>query len=725
MKNTNTKPNHLINEKSPYLLQHAYNPVNWHPWGEEAIETARNEGKPLLVSIGYSTCHWCHVMEEESFSDPGVADIMNQHFICIKIDREERPDLDKIYISAVSAMTGSAGWPLNVFLEPVTLKPFYGGTYFPPESRPGIASWPTLLINISEAWHDKEKKKKLLNSAETIVSLLKNNLSGTQNTLPDKIGDHTKSFDSAYVTFQKNYDKKLGGFSKAPKFPSPSNLDFLLFYSQYAKARHGKTDGAQKSLAMALHTLKAMASGGIYDHLGGGFHRYSTDERWHVPHFEKMLYDNAQLVSSYIAAYRITGENFYREIAEQTIEYVLRDMTHPEGGFYSAEDADSHPNEGEGKKEEGAFYVWAKNEIEALLGPQLSNIYCYRYDVKSNGNAMYDSTGEFKLKNILYIAHTIKETAVKFNKSEDEINDIVSKANKKLFCKRNTRPRPHLDDKIITEWNGLMISALSKAFQATGNFKHLEAATIAAEFIKSELYSNDSKNLYRIWRAEDRKISGLANDYAFLIRGLIDLYEAGFHAKWLAWAIDLAEEMLKLFYDSKNGGFYMTREGQDKNILMRVKEDSDNVIPSAGSVSAENLIRLSRYTGRKDFLHAAEKTIEAVMSGVKKYPASAPVMLTALGELLAEDKQIIITGDVKEDETRKLLNKATSWLSSGKTVIYLDNEDNRKVLSSIVPYTENVKTKNNGPTAYVCINHACRPPVENADELEQMLGGKF
>ena len=713
MSETNKKPNHLIEEKSPYLIQHVYNPVDWYPWGEKAIEKAKKEDKPILVSIGYSTCHWCHVMEEESFSDRSIAEIMNKYFICIKVDREQRPDLDKIYITAVSAMTGSAGWPLNVFLEPDSLKPFFGGTYFPSKPGAGVTTWPVILKKIAEAWNDSEKRKSLLSSADKITVFLENQLSGNSESNLIEKNNYEKLLLSAYKVFVNSYDKKMGGFGNAPKFPSPSNLDFLMFYSM--------PDKKGKALDMAFHTLLAMAKGGLYDQVGGGFHRYSTDERWHVPHFEKMLYDNAQLITSYILAYKISNKKKYLKTAEETINYLLRDMKHPQGAFYSAEDADSISD---GKKKEGAFYVWAQSNISHILGEKESKIFSFRYGIKKDGNVLSDPYNEFKNQNILYIANSIKKTAEEFNTTEKEIEKSLIKSKEKLLEKRDNRSRPHLDDKIITSWNGLVISALSKAYQATENKKYYDAAKDAVNFIRQNLYQADKQNLYRIWRDGEKNIPALANDYAFLISGLIDLYKAGFNAGWLAWAIKLQEKQIELFYNIKNGGFYMTRKNHDKNLLIRVKEDSDSVIPSASSVSALNLIYLYRYTGRRDFYNAAEKTVKFGISGMAKHPASSPVMLKAARELDKKEIQIIIAGNKKEKETVRLLETAQLWTAFGKAVMLTGSSRNQEILASILPYVANVKKTDGRPTAYVCFENTCRPPVTDPAELEKLLKGK-
>ncbi|MFO7666698.1 MAG: thioredoxin domain-containing protein [Desulfobacterales bacterium] len=635
----NKIPNHLIKEKSPYLMQHAYNPVDWYPWGEEAFARAEKENKPVLLSIGYSTCHWCHVMEKESFTDPAVALIMNKNFICIKVDREERPDIDRIYISAVTALAGSAGWPLNVFLTP-KLKPFFGGTYFPGRSRFGITSWSDLLNKIAVAWNDPVTYGKIIGSADALTGVLETNLSQRQKIPALKQNRHAH-LEKAFEYYLSVFDEKSGGFGKAPKFPSPSILNFLLAYHSYGK-KAGNAAFAEKALQIAVFTLKAMARGGIYDQIGGGFHRYSTDEKWHIPHFEKMLYDNAQLIPAYLEAYRITSDDSFAAIAQETAGYVLRDMRSPERGFYSAEDADSIPNkpgkislEEAHEKIEGAFYVWSRKELNDILGVETAEIFSFHFGVLPGGNAEQDPHGYFEGKNILHVKQTVEETAEKFHLSEEKTVRILNEAKNKLYQTRIKKIRPHLDDKILTSWNGLMISALCKAFQVLGDKKYLEAAKNAAEFILSALYDEKTGKLFRRWRDGEKNIFGMGSDYAFLISGLIDLYETDFESKWLETAVLLSEEHLRLFYDTEHGGFYMTGAEHDKNLILRVKDDSDSVIASSGSVAIRNLLRLSVIKSRIDFAQAAEKSIETILSGDSFHPASFPNMLAVLCDVKA------------------------------------------------------------------------------------------
>ncbi|MEW5909015.1 MAG: thioredoxin domain-containing protein [Thermodesulfobacteriota bacterium] len=622
--------NRLIHEKSPYLLQHAHNPVDWYPWGDEAFTKARKENRPILLSVGYSTCHWCHVMERESFSDPQVAELMNAHFVCIKLDREERPDLDQIYITAVSSLTGSAGWPLNIFLTP-DLKPFFGGTYFPPDPRPGMISWPNLLNLLSKAWSDPLRHHKILDSAEDVVRGLKGMADGPE---PSSHFD-PEILDKTLDAFEKIHDNIRGGFSKAPKFPSPSILSFLMFYHTRSSGSAGKR--GEHAMEMALKTLTAMASGGIYDQIGGGFHRYSTDAQWHLPHFEKMLYDNAQLIGNYVEAFRITADPFYREIAEESIEYVLREMTHSKGGFFSAEDADSYPERPDSpfrvdhsQKEEGAFYAWRYQEIEAISGKENAEIIAYRYGATRDGNVKTDPYGEFDGKNILFRQKSIEQTAEKFNMPAAGIREILDRAKRQLLNARSQRPRPHLDDKIITEWNALMVSALARSYPVLGEKRYLEAGQKCMEFILSSLYDSEKKRLYRIWRENERRIEALAPDYAFLIQALVDLYESDFNSRWLDHATELSDILIQEFYDKTRYGFFTNIHASTENLIVRFKETHDNVIPSSGSVAVNALFRLAEHTGRIDFAALARQTFMSFIKTMENYPGSSPLMLLTI-----------------------------------------------------------------------------------------------
>ncbi len=637
MNENGIQPNHLIHETSPYLLQHAYNPVAWYPWGDTAIEKARREDKPIILSIGYSTCHWCHVMEKESFSNSTVADIMNRYFVSIKVDREERPDLDQIYITAVSVIAGSAGWPLNVFLTP-ELRPFHGGTYFPSQGRFGMISWPDLLQVVHDTWRHPEKRQRLLHSADELTRLVETTLSlKSGSEMPDEA-----VMDQACRAIAEGYDHQKGGFGAAPKFPSPGTIDFLLFHHQHGNGKGHGDSGRPRPLDMVIHTLRTMAAGGIYDQIGGGFHRYATDADWRVPHFEKMLYDNAQLVENYLETYRITGDDFFRVTAEETIGYVLRDMTHPEGGFFSAEDADS-PSDvrqavdvaapvSHGEKREGAFYVWAWDEITALLDPFITGLMSFRYGITAGGNVTADPHGEFKGGNILFVAHSLEETAARFGEPLEEISRRLAVARNRLLLARGKRIRPDRDDKIITSWNGLMISALAIAYEVTANAAYLAAARKGADFIIRFLFDGDRGILYRTFRNGEKGQLGLASDYAFFIRALLDLHGADADARWLELALQLTEDQIRRFGDPESGGFFLTDKNHDPHLIVRIKEAHDTVIPSSNSIAAMNLIRIAELTGEERYRILARGTIQTVMASLRHHPAAAPRMLMALGK---------------------------------------------------------------------------------------------
>jgi uncharacterized protein YyaL (SSP411 family) len=710
--------NRLIHEKSPYLLQHAHNPVDWYAWGSEAFEAAKREDKPILVSIGYSTCHWCHVMEKESYEDAAGAALMNQVLINIKVDREERPDVDKIYMTAVSAMTGQGGWPLNIFLTP-DLKPIFGGTYFPPVAKWGQPAWKDVVSQVGQAWHDPESRKKMLEAASNITEALKKYTTVSH----DPIQAESVWLDRAFQAFQAAYDSEYGGFGPAPKFPMPVYHNFLQRY--YARTKNAAARD------MTLHTLRSMAAGGLYDHLGGGFARYSTDERWHIPHFEKMLYDNAQLAVNYLEAWQITKADDLKQVAEETLRYIQREMTHPEGGFYSAEDADSlelplpsrervgqrvpspglrspSPEVGEGVKKEGAFYVWEKKEILDVLGQKDGESFCAAYGVEEKGNARLDPHGEFAGKNILSIADPAKAVA-------------LSSSRKKLFEARLKRPRPQLDDKIIAGWNGLMISAFARAYQILADKAYLESARRAAEFLRGNLYDPKTQTLYRRWREGERRVPGIADDYAFVIQALLDLYEADFDRQWLDWALKLTEAQNKRFYDTDKGGFFMTAADHDDHLLLRIKEDMDNVEPSASSVSALNLLRLAQYTGQNEFQEMAEKTLRGFGANLKESPRAMPQMLVALDFALTEPHQIVIAGTPDASDTKRMIQILNQHFIPVKIQILADGGDGQASLAQALPFLAEMKPLGGKSTAYVCTQHTCKEPTNEPQIFESLL----
>src|SRR2546426_1525910 len=642
--------NRLAREKSPYLLQHAHNPVDWYPWGEEAFAKERQENNPIFPSVVYSTCHWCHVMAHESFENEEVAAIMNREFVNIKVDREERPDVDRVYMTFVQATTGGGGWPMSVWLTP-DLKPFVGGTYFPPEDRYGQPGFKKVLERVATAW--KENHVNIVEQGDKIVDALRE----SQGAAKPEGEIDAAVLEAAYKQLDRSYDPKEGGFGNAPKFPRPVALNFLTrFY-----ARDPTSDAGKQALEMALFTLRKMAAGGMHDHIGGGFHRYSVDRYWHVPHFEKMLYDQAQLAAAYLDAFQITHDRQYESVARDILDYVARDMTSKEGGFFSAEDADSPVagigDPGHRKTAEGAFYVWTKKEIDAALG-DAAEIFDFHYGVQAHGNAPEgsDPHDEFRGKNILIERHTIGETAEHFKKTEEQIAKSLAQSREKLFAIRSKRPRPHLDDKIIGAWNGLMISAYARAAQVLDDSRYLEIATRAANFLRRNLYEQKSKLLYRNYREGRSDIEGFADDYAFVIKALLDLYEASFDIEWLKFATQLQETQDRLFFDEKDGGYFST-SGKDHSVFLRMKDDNDGAEPAASSVAALNLLRLAQFRDDREMEDRARKTIDAFATTLSHFPSAMPQMLVALDFSSSKPRQIVIAGNKDAPGTKALVTE--------------------------------------------------------------------
>jgi uncharacterized protein YyaL (SSP411 family) len=690
--------NRLAHEKSPYLLQHAHNPVDWYPWGEEAFAKAASENKPIFLSIGYSTCHWCHVMERESFENPEIAKILNESFVPVKVDREERPDVDRVYMLFVQASTGSGGWPMSVWLTP-DRKPFFGGTYFAPDNRYGRPGFGAILQNLARAW--TEDRARIEQSGGQVLAQLRE-YSGSSNAAGDDgLAVSKDVLDSAFYAFRRMFDTKLGGFGGAPKFPRPSVHNFLVRY--YAET------GNEEALEMVLLTLREMAKGGMNDQLGGGFHRYSVDERWFVPHFEKMLYDQAQLAISYLEAFQITRDGQYAAAAREIFSYVLRDLTHPEGGFYSAEDADSAPDSAHPKeKREGAFYVWSREEIEAALGPADAAIFNFRFGVEERGNVSEDPHGEFGGRNILFQAHTIEETAERFRIPVDDSRAILRSASLKLLEVRSRRPRPHLDDKILTGWNALMISAFAKGAQILDEPRYADAARAAVRFIRQHLWDGQRAMLLRRFRDGESAIDGFLDDYAFLILALLDLYETSFDVADFKFAAALAERAIELFEDRENGGFFSTEEG-GAYLVLRLKDDYDGAEPSGNSGMALALLRLARMTDRGDFRQAAERTLAAFASRLKTQGAGLPQMLVANAFAMARPQEIVLAGS-KTDGDMPAMLAAIRRRFLPNTVILMAQETGRSM-----PAIEN------RATAYVCENYACKLPVTSFEDLEKQL----
>src|SRR5438132_3673359 len=707
--------NRLAHEKSPYLLQHAHNPVDWYPWGEEAFAKAHRENKPIFLSVGYSTCHWCHVMAHESFENEEVAAIMNREFVNIKVDREERPDVDRVYMTFVQATTGGGGWPMSVWLTP-DLKPFVGGTYFPPQDRYGQPGFKKVLERIATAW--KENHANIVEQGDKIVDALRE----SQGAAKPEGEIDAAVLEAAYKQLDRSYDPKEAGFGNAPKFPRPVALNFLTrFYARDPKSGDGK-----QALEMALFTLRKMAAGGMHDHIGGGFHRYSVDRYWHVPHFEKMLYDQAQLAAAYLDAFQITRDRQYESVARDILDYVARDMTSKEGGFFSAEDADSPVvagigDPGHSETAEGAFYVGTKKEIDSALGDG-AEIFNFHYGVQSHGNAPEgsDPQDEFRGKNILIQRHTVAETAQHFQKPEDAVRDLLRQSREKLFVIRNKRPRPHLDDKIIAAWNGLMISAYARGAQILDEPRYLKSATLATNFVRAHLWDDSKKTLYRSYREGRGRVEGFADDYAFVIRGLLDLYEASFDIEWLKFAIELQETQDRLFFDEKNGGYFST-SGKDESVVLRMKDDNDSAEPAASSVAALNLLRLAQIRDKKQWEEHAEKTVNAFQPTLSRFPSAMPQMLVALDFSSSKPRQIVIAGKKDTPETKALLAEVHRHFLPKTIILLADDADGQNYLGEKIEVIRAMSMIDGKPAAYVCENFTCKAPVTDSNQLAALL----
>ncbi|KAI9306859.1 spermatogenesis-associated protein 20 [Cunninghamella echinulata] len=706
------KANRLIDEKSPYLLQHAHNPVDWYPWGEQAFQKAKLENKPIFLSIGYSTCHWCHVMENESFENEEVAKIMNDYFVNIKVDREENPGVDKLYMTYVQLTAGRGGWPMSVFLTP-DLEPFFGGTYFHPNG------FKTALIKIAEIW--QEAPQTLRENAQDTIQQLKSYVqSRTSDPLVNmNANDIAKE---AFDHYKSVYDTTHGGFNGAPKFPQPVQLNFLLEYFGYAK-HHSNDEYAKQALDMVQFTLKKVAAGGIHDHVGQGFHRYSTDKLWHVPHFEKMLYDQAQLLYSYSSLYQITKDSYFATVAKDIINYVKRDLGHAQGGFYSAEDADSLPTIDSKKKLEGAFCVWTKSELESILNPKQADVMIRYFGIKENGNVdpEQDPHSELTNKNVLTQQETIEETANALNISLQETNNLLEEAKEILWKYRmEHRPRPHRDDKIITAWNGLMISGLAKAYQVLQDPSILDLAINAATFIKKEMYHPDSKTLIRSYRNGASDIHGFVDDYSYLIQGLLDLYEANFDEKWVQWAFDLQEKQNDLFYDKDAGGYFTVQES-DKSILVRMKEEQDGAEPSPNAISLKNLVRLGTILENKSYVTKAQDTLDCFNYAVSRFPYAMPALVSSFLLMYHGVKQVVLAGNTSKSNVDIYRNEINHHFIPNKLVI-LAREDGfiQKTNDIVSQISASQKDKKN-ITAFICQDFTCGLPINDLKHLKKSL----
>jgi hypothetical protein len=718
-------PNRLAAQHSPYLIQHQDNPVDWYPWGAEAFERARREDKPIFLSIGYSTCHWCHVMAHESFEDARIAEVLNQDFVSIKVDREERPDVDRVYMTFVQVTTGSGGWPMSVWLTP-SLEPFYGGTYFPPASKWGRPGFAEILREISRAW--REERGKVETSAGAIVERLRSlGADGSGGSVPGPA-----ALDAGVRQFLAAFDARRGGFGDAPKFPRPSELLFLL-------REHART-GSEDARDMSLATLRAMALGGMRDHLGGGFHRYSVDGDWRVPHFEKMLYDQAQLVLAYLEAAQASGDRFYADVAADTLAYVARDLTDELGGFYSAEDADSVPPEEaqapRPHKMEGAFYIWRDEEIVETLGAD-ADLFRLHFGVRPDGNAPFDPQQEFVGKNLLYTARSLDEVAAATARSRDEVAAALTRARATLLARRSARPRPHLDDKVLTAWNGLMIAAFARAARVLGDDQHLAAARRAALFLWRHLWDAGTKTLRRRYRRGDAAVDGYAEDYAYLTFGLLELFQADGDSVWLEWALDLQRRQDELFMDPVEGGWFSTT-GRDGSVLLRLKEDYDGAEPAPSSVAVLNLLTLSHLTSDPTFEQAIERTLGMFASRIAQNGRTVPMMLAALSAYHAGISQVVIAGPRAAAETCALLDVVRGrYLPFAVVVPLLHGElggaqgagigdpgsgiQDPDALVRLLPWMEPMVRRADRPAAYVCRDFTCLSPATSAEELLAQL----
>ena len=680
--------NHLIHEKSPYLLQHAHNPVDWYPWGEEAFEKARREDKPIFLSIGYATCHWCHVMERESFEDEETAKFLNEHFVCIKVDREERPDMDMVYMAAVQAMTGHGGWPLSVFLTP-DLKPFYGGTYFPKEPRYGMPSFMQVLREVHRAW--QENRANILDFGKRLMQHLQERTSiglVEYRPTPDLLHD-------AFKMYLEQFDSTYGGFGGAPKFPRPMDVQFLLRYYRMAKN--------PKALQMAMQTLDQMANGGIYDQLGGGFHRYATDRAWQIPHFEKMLYDNALLLTAYTEAFQLTQNGRYARIVHETVAYLQREMSSPEGAFYSAQDADS-------EGQEGKFYTWQESELRRLLTEDEFAVVREYYGVRKEGNF---ENG----RNILHIAQPIAAVSRKLGLSEAAVRHLLESARKKLLEARQHRIPPLTDDKVLTSWNALAISALARAATVFENPRYLRMAEKAAVFLWQRQFRDG--RLFHRYRQGETAIDGFLEDYAFLIQACLDLYEANFELQWFERAQQLADLAISRFYDSQNGGFYFTPDSAEE--VPRMKDSYDGAVPSGNSMMVLNLLRLAEYTGNDDYREKAMDTMGAFARRLEDSPLSFAQMLLAADFLLAGPREIVFVTPGGSPEAARDFLSALHRRFLPEKVLAVIPADHAENWARLFPWTEGRTLKDGKPTAYVCRNYSCQLPATTVEDFLQQL----
>ncbi len=685
-------PNRLAAETSPYLLQHKDNPVDWFPWGDEAFALARSTDRPIMLSVGYSACHWCHVMERESFENEEIAALMNRLFVNIKVDREERPDVDSIYMSAVQAMTGHGGWPMTVFMTPDG-KPFYGGTYFPNDDRGGLPAFPRVLEAVSEAFHDPARRDQLLATSSNVMARIEAITAVRQSQEPLS----TDIADNAALAFQREFDPANGGMGMQPKFPQPPDYELLL--------RHWKRTGDASSLNMVKTTLEKMARGGIYDQVGGGFARYSVDTFWLVPHFEKMLYDNSQLALLYLHAWQVTGNPLFKRIVEETLEYVLREMTHGDGGFYSAQDADS-------EGEEGKFYVWLSQEIDAVLGEELGAVARAYWGVTREGN--------FEGKNILNVPRVASEVASELGISEDELLEHIAEARKRLYRARSERVWPGLDDKILTSWNALMMKAFAECGAVMERPDWIAAASKNAGFLLRTLHSGD--RLLRTWKdagsdgESKAHLNGYLEDYAMLVDGLLSLYEATFEPRWFDQARRIADEMIELFWSYDDAVFYDTGSDHEE-LVVRPRDIFDNAVPSGGSVAASALLKLAVFTGEPAYHRTATASLRAARDMMVSAPQGTAHWINAIETYNATAQEVVIVGDPADDATRALVRTSRSGYAPNRVFAFAD-ADGEGIES---PLLEDRPQLDGKPTAFVCENYTCQLPVTEPEELAAQL----
>jgi uncharacterized protein YyaL (SSP411 family) len=682
--------NRLIYEKSPYLLQHAANPVDWYPWGQEAFQKAKDQDKPIFLSIGYATCHWCHVMAHESFEDDEVAKILNQSFVSIKVDREERPDIDQIYMSVCQALTGQGGWPLTIFTTPEG-NPFFAGTYFPRLSRMGLMGFAELLNRVSSLW--RTDRERILQDSEKIRQAVQQEArSGAGGPVLNQ-----GVLSKAYAYFLNAFDKVWGGFGKAPKFPTPHHLTFL--WRWYHRTKD------PQAASMVEKTLEGMRHGGIFDQIGFGFHRYSVDQRWLVPHFEKMLYDQALLAMAYTESYQALGKEQYAKVVREIFTYVLRDMTSPEGGFYSAEDADS-----EGK--EGLFYTWTPPEVKKHLGETLGNLFCRFYGISPEGNFEEGTS-------IPYISQTLESYAAQEKMGPAELEEALKDARKRLFQVREKRVHPLKDDKMITSWNGLMIAALAKGYQVFRDEAYVRAAQKAAEFFLQRIPTAHGR-LHRRYRQGHIAHPGFLDDYANMVWGLIELYEATFEVRYLQEAIHLNQIMIELFWDGEKAGFYSS--GRDNEALIsRPKEIYDGAMPSGNSVAALNLLLLGRLTGKVDLEEKADQLIHAFSAPVAEYPMAYTHLLIALDFMIGPSQEVVIAGDPTLEETQAMITVVQQSFLPNKVVLLKTEGDAGQKLSTLSPFVEEMRPLRERPAVYLCANYTCKTPLTDLTALKAAL----